>query len=240
MTDEEFRMVLDGKVAELHASLDVAVANEDWIGAVNAKMESLLLRATAVANEHGVPQSDKELGGNWPNRPAQLMIYLIEHEATLSENFPDPHGARRAVFDAVHAVLNALDLLESVELHPNRDAHLMMLGENLGFADMLLSMAEEGLGAQMLRLRSRQGGRRPGYTAPWRKQIAPEIQKWLEADPRMKKAVLAQKVGDWLQERNQKIEQDSIPKALRAMRRDLLFTWPEVDPLAKSRSKKGN
>lgn len=228
MSDREILETLDKAVVTAGVALGDALAAENWAAAIEATVHGLLRRACALAIRHGVPGATLDFRADERARVLVLKQYLIANASALDLTHPDPYGARESVLETIDAVVAAVNALEHNVQAADRGARLMMMGGRLGWADTLLGLSEEGLWDQMDRWRRRRGGRASGYTAPWRQSIAPEIQKWINAEPHMKKSVLAKMVGDWFTEKGHvNIHEDSISKALREMAKAGLYRWPD-------------
>ncbi len=227
MSEEKILRELDKAVVSARGDLSNALADEDWVAAIDATLGGLLYRATALAIRHGVPSTTLDFRVDGRMRALVLKHYILANASALNATSPDPNGAREVVVETIDAVVAALNDLEHGIRSPDGYARLMMMGGRLGWADTLLGFSEEGHWDQIESWRRRQGGRPGGYTAPWRETIAPEIQKWINAEPTMRKSALADRVADWLIENPiANIQADSIPKALRAMEEAGLYRWP--------------
>ena len=182
---------------------EAAVANQDWRSGLEALSTSLTWRTIALAVQLGIAPHRFDARADPIDLARTLRANCDTALASLAptSNKADPYFKTQTIRDVLDGVLDAIGVLQCWTGSDDREPFFLAARAfGLGQAEAELVLAEDGHWDQVAKWRDRRVGRPEGKVAVWRKEAAPVINGWLEADPALSRPALYDKLDKWLDE----------------------------------------
>ncbi len=235
VTKAEYIEVLGRAATDLKAAYEQAMVDGQWHAASQHLLTHLVWRATGLSMRQDFirPEVDPRIGAT---NVARLMLgELISATNSLERdaNQSSPFRKAEILISLLSALLAQLDVLDSwTGRDPEEAPFLAVKAFQLGQAEAALSLAEDGHWEEIAKWQAVQIGRPKGYRAPWKAEIAPVLQGWIDADPQEPISNLMARAYDWLGEYKDKTPNfnrpdfESLRKSIRSMHNDGLIRHP--------------
>lgn len=228
VTENELLSALDQIVADKRDAHENHVLKEEWHDALVAVVEATIWRTIAFAIRSDLipagfdPRADPLSLANGLREICLSQQAEIDRDA--SQRIEEP---RDVVVDVLTSVIALTSALSGASVNSRDNTALIALtAGGLGHSDVLLGFAEEGFWEQIAGWRKSRGGRRVGYRAPWKVELAESIQKIIEQNSGASQLGIAQMVIEQTPSlTGRPSDADSMVKALRAMAKDGLIRW---------------
>lgn len=231
------------KLASDHFEEDSRSATSEgrWLVAYESRLSHLIWRTTALAIRQGFLGYRLNLGAGAINLARLIRAEVIGVADTLEPSRDETSQFRKAeiVTDLLTSLLDGIRAIESwTGMDVQESPFIALRAYELGRAEVALSLAERGHWEQMAAWSATQVGRPKGYREPWRVEVAPHLQQWIDADPDAPFKTLMTQMEVWLEEYAKgrrgftPPDQDSLRQALRAMHKQGLIKHPRWTPPA--------
>lgn len=217
MKVEVLTPVLDRLIAEHRVSLAKATEVGDWSSALEATLSGLLWRSVRLANSLHVLHSTFD-----PREPWQAQALKLRHSCLhlIDGGSSEPDYKVEVLVDVLDAIMDVVGALEAKAAGSSDQlTYLALCSGNLGRCEVMLGFAEEGFWEQIYEWRKRQGGRRKGYLAPWKKEAASVVNGWIAEEPDIKLARVTERLLQWLEDKQLYLSEDAVKSGLKQMRK---------------------
>jgi hypothetical protein len=228
--------ILDRVAAERRDEHDAAIEQGKWRAALDALFTSLIWRTIALALRLGLasPQFDPRTDPVVLARRLRNDIETALAGLAPTDDKADLFHKAQTVGEVLDGILDVVGAAEAwTGADPQEPFFLSVIAAGLGRAEVELGFAESGFWEQVAEWRDRKpAGRSVGWRIKWRREAAPDIQSWIDADPSIKPKALIGKLAKWLEDYgtthpDEKMpDEESLRKALDAMHKDDLIQLP--------------
>lgn len=235
MSKEHWLKNLRRAALHFEGEFESAATSGRWLSAYESRLSGLIWRAAALAIQHSFVDHRLNLGTEALDL-ARLMraeVMAVADDLEPSRDETSPFRKAEIVIDLLSALLDGVGVMEAWKgTSPEEPPFVALRAFELGRAEVALSLAERGHWEQVADWSRSQGGRPEGYRQPWRRDIASDLQAWIDADPSASIKTLMVKMSLWLQEygRHEKgfhaPDFDSLRAALKAMHKQGLIRHP--------------
>ena len=231
----EFVRLLGRVAAELKASYLDAASKGKWHTAFEDLLTHLIWRASALSINLGFVDFRLNLGTGAVNIAHLLRAELYRVQEGLEPSTDETSSFRKTEI-AISLLSALLDEVGVVQAWTGRDpqepSFVAIKAFELGQAEAALTLAEWGHWEQISAWQKSQGGRREGYRQPWRVEVAPLLQRWIDSDPDQSIKSLMNRIWGWFDEYEKtnrefrRPEYESLRAALKGMNDQGLVRLP--------------
>jgi len=187
--------------AECEEEHDEAVSEGRWLAAYESRLTGLIWRAAALAIQQEFIEHRLNFAVGALDLARLLHAEVMAVAGDLEPSGEETSDFRKAeiVTDLLSALLDGVGVMEAwTGADLNEPPFTALRGFALGQAEVALSLAESGHWEQVAKWSSQKTGRPKGSRAHWRLQAAPLIQSWMDADSKISREDLTDKLEDWL------------------------------------------
>lgn len=235
VTKAEYIEVLGRAATDLKTAYEQAMADGQWHAASQHLLTHLVWRATGLSMRQDFIRAevDPRIGATNVARLMLSELVFATESLERDANQSSPFRKAEILISLLSALLAQLDVLDSwTGRDPEEAPFLAVKAFQLGQAEAALSLAEDGHWEEIAKWEATQIGRPKGYRAPWKAEIAPVLQGWIDANPQDSISSLMAQAHDWLGEYKNKTngfrrpDYESLRKSIRSMHKDGLIRHP--------------
>lgn len=235
VTRDELISVLGRVADETAQEHQEGVRNQEWRGAFEALLTSLIWRTLRLAIQIGI--SDHRINfGLAQVQIARLMLAHCREVLSVTPPSEDETSAFRKTEILRRLLQSLIDEVGIMENwtggDPQEPFFVAIKAFDLGQAEVAMKLAEDGHWEQIAQWQKERGGRKEGYRDPWRLAVAGQLQEWIDENPKASIKSLMIRIWDWFDEYERRDpafdrpDFESIRKAIKAMSEQGMIAHP--------------
>lgn len=229
MVDErELLTILDDLVEAQRATYEEYIGKEAWRHAINSLLSAMIWRAIALGIRSKLIPAGFDPSAE-PLSLARSLHDICRSQLEIGSERSEIENPAEVLAEVLGAVLALASVLKNSEMRSAGGGGLLALAAgDLGRCDVMLGFAEQGFWNEIAGWKKSRGGRRVGFRAAWKAELQPEIQRIMNSMAGRSQEDIAIAVIEATSPKTARpSEVPAMIKALRAMAKEGVVTWPK-------------